>query len=149
MSITLLIPEAKWKKSRGLGARLKRAVRLALERGGADENASLTILLTGDKQLHALNLSFCGKDTPTNVLSFPSRADRYLGDVAMAYGLTAKEAKAAGQPFADHATHLAVHGVLHLLGFDHITARKAKIMESLEVKILASLGIADPYGRAA
>ncbi len=149
MSITLLIQDAKWKKSRSLSARLKHAARLTLERGGADKHASLTILLTGDKQLHALNLSFRGKDAPTNVLSFPSRTDLYLGDVAMAYGLTAKEAKAAGKAFADHATHLAVHGVLHLLGFDHVTARKAKIMESLEVNILAALGVADPYERAA
>ncbi|MDE2161599.1 MAG: rRNA maturation RNase YbeY [Alphaproteobacteria bacterium] len=149
MSITLLIQDAKWRKTRGLGARLKRAAGLALVRGGADPDASLVILLTGDKHLHALNLSFRGKDKPTNVLSFPSVANAagYLGDVAIAYGVTATEAKAAGKNLADHATHLVVHGVLHLLGFDHQTARQAKAMESLETKILKVLGIADPYGR--
>ena len=96
-----------------------------------------------------MNLSFRGKDGPTNVLSFPAAriAENYLGDVAIAYGITAKEAKAAGKKFADHATHLAVHGVLHLLGFDHMTARQAKIMELLETTILKSLNIAGPYGR--
>ncbi|MGA7711035.1 MAG: rRNA maturation RNase YbeY [Rhizomicrobium sp.] len=149
MNITLLIRDAKWRKSRMLGARLKRAARLALAQGGAEPGASLTILLTADKQLQALNLSFRGKDGPTNVLSFPSRANSYLGDIAIAYGVTAKEAKAGDMLFADHATHLAVHGVLHLLGFDHVTARQAKIMEALEVKILGALGIADPYAKQA
>jgi probable rRNA maturation factor len=132
-----------------LGARLKRAARLALAQGGAEQDASLTILLTGDKQLQALNLSFRGKDGPTNVLSFPSRADNYLGDIAIAYGITANEAKVANKLFVDHATHLAVHGVLHLLAFDHATARQARIMETLEVKILGALGIADPYAKQA
>ena len=149
MSITLLIQDAKWRKARGLSARLKRAASFALVQGGAGTTASLTILLTDDKHLHALNLSFRGKDGPTNVLSFPAAriAENYLGDVAIAYGITAKEAKAAGKKFADHATHLAVHGVLHLLGFDHMTARQAKIMELLETTILKSLNIAGPYGR--
>jgi probable rRNA maturation factor len=149
LSITLLIRDAKWRKSRTLGTRLKRAARLALAQGGAERSASLTILLTGDKQLQALNLSFRGKDGPTNVLSFPSRADGYLGDIAIAYGTAAKEAKAANKLFVDHATHLAVHGVLHLLAFDHASARQAKIMEALEVKILGALGIADPYAKKA
>ena len=107
------------------------------------------IAQSGDKQLHALNLSFRGKDEPTNVLSFPSKADLYLGDIAIAYGVTAEEAKAAHKAFADHATHLAIHGILHLLGFDHATARQAKIMEPMEVRILGALGIADPYERQA
>ena len=149
MSITLLIQDARWRKARGLSARLKRAASLALLRGGAGAEASLTILLTGDKQLQILNLSFRGKDGPTNVLSFLSAAsaENYLGDVAIAYGVTVNEAKAAGKKLADHATHLAVHGVLHLQGFDHTTVRQAKIMEPLETKILTELNIADPYGR--
>lgn len=148
MSITLFIQDAKWRKSRALAARLKRAASLALRQGGAAKGAALTILLTGDSQLRALNLSFRGRDRPTNVLSFPSQSNLYLGDVAIAYGVAAKEAKAAGTAVADHATHLTVHGVLHLLGFDHKTARQAKVMESLEVKILALLGVADPYKAA-
>ncbi len=151
MSITLLIQDEKWRKARGLGARLKRAAALALTRGGADAGASLTILLTGDKHVQALNLSFRGKDGPTNVLSFPATVNsgNYLGDVAVAHGVTVKEAKESGKSLVDHATHLAVHGVLHLVGFDHATARQAKVMESLETEILKTLGIADPYRRKA
>ena len=147
MSITLLILEAKWRKSRGLGARLKRAAAEALARGGAKPDAALTLLLTSDRHLRALNLAFRGMDKPTNVLSFPSSMGEkdYLGDVAIAYGVTAKEAKSAGKSLIDHTTHLAVHGVLHLLGFDHLTARQAAIMEPLESKILKVLNVADPY----
>ena len=86
---------------------------------------SLTILLTDDARLQSLNLDFRGKDKPTNVLSFPAEGP-YLGDIAVAFGVTAREAKAAGKPFAAHATHLVVHGVLHLLGYDHERAREAR-----------------------
>ena len=143
-----MIEDAKWRAKRGLGARLKRAATLALSRGG-HAGGALTILLSNDRKLHALNVSFRGKDRPTNVLSFPTRQDAYLGDVAIAYGVAAKEARAAGKSLSDHAVHLAVHGVLHLLGYDHVTNRQAKIMEPLEIEILASLGIADPYAHAA
>jgi probable rRNA maturation factor len=83
------------------------------------------------------------------VLSFPSGAAEgaYLGDVALAYGVTAAEARSDGKRFADHAMHLTVHGVLHLLGFDHRTERAAAEMEPLETKILRELRVADPYGR--
>ena len=147
MSITLLIQDAKWRKSRGLGARLKRAATEALAQGGGATGAAVTILLTSDRHLRALNLAFRDKDGATNVLSFPSvrGAKSYLGDVAIAYGVTAKEARSTGKNLIDHATHLAVHGVLHLLGFDHATARQAKIMESLETRILKVLNVTDPY----
>ena len=95
--------------------------------------------------MRALNRDFRGKDKPTNVLSFPGGGD-YRGDIAIAYGVTRREAKAAGKSFADHATHLVVHGVLHLAGHDHERPKDAKVMEPLEVKILARLGIADPLG---
>ena len=106
--------------------------------------------MASDAKLRALNRDFRGKDKPTNVLSFPAaaNAEGYRGDIAIAYGVTAREAKAAGKSFADHAAHLVVHGVLHLAGYDHERARDAKIMEPLEVKILAGLGIADPYERS-
>lgn len=145
MSFTLVIEDARWRKQRGLQARIKRAVREALAQGGADTGADLTILLTTDRSVKKLNHSFRGKDAPTNVLSFPADVDGYLGDVAIAYGVTAKEAKAAKKTVADHTIHLAVHGVLHLIGFDHITPRKAKVMEPLEVRILKTMKIADPY----
>ena len=146
MSTTLLIRDARWRRLRGLGPRLKRAVREALAEGGAADRTELTLLLTTDRQLRNLNRSFRGKDKPTNVLSFPCGGDGgYLGDVAIAYGVTAREARASGRKTADHAVHLAVHGVLHLLGYDHITPRQASRMEPKEVRVLARLAIADPY----
>lgn len=146
--IELVIADPAWRKRRGLSARLKRAAALALKQSGkAPASPSLTILLADDERLRALNLSFRRKDKATNVLSFPAAPNRngYLGDVAIASGVTAREARAAKKSFGDHAVHLAVHGVLHLLGFDHETARQARAMEPLETAILAALGIADPY----
>jgi len=145
LSITLLIQDTKWRKLRGLKAHLKRAAAEALAQGGAAPDAGVTILLASDGRLKALNRAFRGKDETTNVLSFPAAAGSYAGDVAIAYGITAKQAKAAGKTALDHAAHLAVHGVLHLLGFDHSTARQAEVMEPLETRILRRLAIADPY----
>jgi probable rRNA maturation factor len=143
-----MIEEKKWRTRRGLGTRLRRAAALALARGG-NANGALTILLSSDKRLRALNVSFRGRDKATNVLSFPARRSEYLGDIVIAYGVTAKEAEAQEKSFADHATHLAVHGVLHLLGYDHETAHAARMMEPLEASILGELGIRDPYARKA
>ena len=151
-SIEFQFGDPRWRKVRGLSARLTDAATRALKAGKAPRNASLTILLTGDAEVKVLNRDFRGKYKPTNVLSFPARPtadDDYLGDVALAYGVTEKEARAGNKRLIDHATHLVVHGVLHLLGFDHVTPRKANIMEPMETKILAQLGIADPYAEAA
>jgi probable rRNA maturation factor len=92
-----------------------------------------------------LNTHFRGKNKPTNVLSFPSSDPAYLGDIAIAYGVVAREAKAQKKRIKAHAAHLAVHGVLHLLGFDHEIETDAVVMEGLETRILATLGLADPY----
>ena len=143
--MTLLIEDPKWRTHRGLQTRLKTAAGAA--RKAAKLKGDFTLLLTSDKALRRLNRDFRGKDKPTNVLSFPGSGG-YAGDIAIAHGVTAREAKAAGKRFADHATHLVVHGVLHLAGHDHIRPRDAKIMEPLEVKILGRLGIADPYEAA-
>jgi len=143
-----MVEDKKWSAKRGLGARLKKAATLALARAGHSKGA-LTILLSNDRKLHDLNVTFRGKDKPTNVLSFPASDEEYLGDVAVAYGVTAKEAREQKKQFADHATHLVVHGVLHLLGYDHLTTRKAKVMEPLETRILNELGISDPYAQKA
>ena len=140
--MTLLIQDSKWRSYRGLQTRLKSAAEAA--RKAAKLKGDFTLLLTSDKALRALNRQFRGKDKATNVLSFPAQG-AYAGDIAIAHGVTAREAKAAGKPFADHAAHLVVHGVLHLAGHDHVRVRDAKVMEPLEVKILARLGIADPY----
>jgi probable rRNA maturation factor len=143
--ITLVVEDKAWRSHRGLQARLTQAAQAA--RGSTKLKGDFSILLAGDKRLHDLNLDFRGKDKPTNVLSFPA-GGAYAGDIAIAYGVTKKEAKAAGKSLADHASHLVVHGVLHLAGYDHERPRDAKLMEPLEVKILKRLGIADPYAEA-
>lgn len=149
-AIALVVEAPEWRKgTAGLLPQLRRAARLAWLQGSPENRVrnSLTILLTDDARLHALNLDFRGKDKPTNVLSFSASQNRedYVGDIALAYGVTCKEAKAAAKLFADHACHLVVHGVLHLAGFDHDRDPDAEAMEALEVKILSRLGIEDPY----
>jgi probable rRNA maturation factor len=141
--ITLVVEDQNWRSHRGIQAKLLRAADSA--RRSARLKGGFSILLADDKKLRALNRGFRGKDKPTNVLSFPASGPGYRGDIAIAYGVTKKEARTAGKTFADHATHLVVHGVLHLAGYDHERAMDAKVMEPLEVKILKRLGIADPY----
>jgi probable rRNA maturation factor len=108
-----------------------------------------TIVLTDDAEMRDLNRIWRGKDAPTNVLSFPAEDRLYepslLGDVVLAYETARKEAREQNLALADHVSHLVVHGMLHLLGFDHIEDDEAERMEDLERKALASLGIADPY----
>jgi probable rRNA maturation factor len=146
-AITLLVDDPGWRRSRGLDARLRRAAGAALRAAGLTGKNSLTVLLSSDRKLKELNRDFRGRDKPTNVLSFPASANGqgYAGDIAIAYGVTRREAEAAGKRFADHASHLVVHGVLHLAGYDHEKTRDAEIMEPLEVKILKRLGIENPY----
>ena len=143
--ITLLVEDPKWRSHRGLLPRLTKAAEAA--RRSARLKGGCTILLADDRKLRALNLDFRGKDKATSVLSFPGDGS-YGGDIAIAHGVTAKEAKAAAKTFADHAAHLVVHGVLHLAGYDHEKPKDARVMEPLEVKILKRLGIADPYAAA-
>lgn len=138
------------------------------ELGLGPEGIAVSILACGDERIAALNAEFRGKPTPTNVLSWPSedraaevagempdlsdlaglpvdRPPEELGDIALALGVLTREAEEAGKPFDHHLTHLLVHGVLHLLGFDHISDPDAALMEGLETRILARLGIPDPY----
>ena len=143
--ITLVVEEEGWRSHRGLQTRLRQAAEAA--RKAARLKGAFTILLSGDDRLKALNHDFRGLNKPTNVLSFPG-ANGHGGDIAIAYGVTAKEALAAKKTFTDHAVHLVVHGVLHLAGYDHERPKDASLMEPLEVKTLARLGIADPYGTA-
>lgn len=118
----------------------------------------ISIKLTDNGEVRILNASYRGKDKPTNVLSFPlierdllqslsDIRDReiLLGDIILAHGVCADEAKEKGISFADHATHLVVHGTLHLLGYDHEEQADAMVMEKLEVQALDALGIANPY----
>jgi len=124
----------------------RRAAEAALLSEGAD-GEGVTLLLTGDAEVQDLNARFRGKDKPTNVLSFPAppNPEKHLGDVALALGVCAREAQEQGKPLAHHLQHLVVHGVLHLLGYDHMSEDEAEAMEGLERVILAGLGIPDPY----
>ena len=107
----------------------------------------VVILLTDDETVRDLNGRFRGKDRPTNVLSFPApeNAQPHLGDSVLAHGVCAAEARAQGKPFADHLSHLVIHGILHLMGHDHEADDEAEAMEAKERTLLAALGIPDPY----
>mgnify|MGYP001159961868 CR=1 FL=1 len=100
-------------------------------------------------EIQDMNKRFAGKNKPTNVLSFPSNEDlteeRFLGDIAICSELIIEEAISQGKETQDHLTHIFVHGVLHLLGFDHEENSSSEQMESLEIKILKKIGVADPY----
>ncbi|MXO66867.1 rRNA maturation RNase YbeY [Altericroceibacterium endophyticum] len=124
-----------------------------------NDRLSASLLFTSDADVHALNREWRDRDKPTNVLSFPmlERDDlltlaadgppELLGDIALAYETCAREAAEKGVTMEDHATHLIVHGMLHLAGHDHeISDADAEAMEALEIKTLANMGIADPYG---
>jgi len=115
---------------------------------GKRAGRALAVLLTDDAAIRRLNAAWRGVDKPTNVLSFPApagRASAPLGDIAIAYETTAREADAEGKPLAHHLAHLAVHGFLHLSGYDHQTEGEAEAMERLEREILGPLGVPDPY----
>ncbi len=125
----------------------------------ANERLIASLLFTSDTEVHKLNREWRGKDKPTNVLSFPmlERArllalagdgpPEMLGDIALAHETCLHEAGEKGVPLEAHAAHLIVHGLLHLAGHDHeISAKDAAIMEQLEIKALALMGVADPYG---
>lgn len=116
--------------------------------------AEACVALSDDAAVHELNRRYRGKDAPTNVLSFPApdiafpeneAGPRPLGDLVLAYETLVREARDQDIPLAHHLQHLVVHGLLHLLGFDHETDREAEEMEAIEVEILAGLGISNPY----
>lgn len=113
--------------------------------------AELCVHLADDAHIRDLNARWRGRDEATNVLSFPAvepaniRQARLLGDIVLAFETVAREAAAEGKPLADHYRHLVVHGFLHLIGFDHETDADAQRMEAMETRILARLGVADPY----
>jgi len=116
-------------------------------------NAEVSVLLTDDARQQVLNRDWRGQDKPTNVLSFPgddpadvpAGAPLLLGDISVAFETTAREADEQQKSLADHFCHLVVHGMLHLLGFDHESPGQAEEMECLEIEVLAGLGVASPY----
>ncbi|HEY1415015.1 MAG TPA: rRNA maturation RNase YbeY [Caulobacteraceae bacterium] len=121
------------------------AVRRAAEAASAGADGEIAILLTNDANLRRLNSRFLNKDRPTNVLSFPDSSPGRLGDVALAFGVCDAEAREQGKSLADHLAHLVIHGVLHLLGYDHIADEDAAAMEDRERRLLAEMKIPDPY----
>jgi probable rRNA maturation factor len=137
-----------------------RAVEAAASMIDADiGDGELAVMLTDDTGIRTLNSNWRGIDKPTNVLSFPALqppggqepddAPRMLGDIAIAYETTRSEADEEQKPFSHHLSHLAVHGFLHLVGYDHEKDEEAEVMERLERDILATLGIPDPYAHQA
>jgi probable rRNA maturation factor len=131
-------------------AEVERAAQAALDTlPPARRGGMVAILLTDDAAVADLNTRFRGKPTSTNVLSFPAAQSAYphLGDVALAYGVCLSEAEGQGKSLADHLKHLVVHGVLHLLGYDHEAEADAEAMEQMECEILRKFGVADPYAQ--
>ena len=160
LSIAISIEDPSWSKLTPDAARvLRRAARDALAQAkddgwkGSRVGHEISFVLTDDKRMRALNRTYRGKDKPTNVLSFAALdTDRpksampwLLGDVVLASGVIAREAKARRKSLDHHLSHLAVHGVLHLLGYDHEQETDAEAMEALEIAALAGMGIANPY----
>jgi probable rRNA maturation factor len=145
-----------WQTEPDAEAVIHRAIEAAAEFADAEVgDAELAVMLTDDAGIRTLNGNWRGIDKPTNVLSFPALqptvtggaddAPRMLGDIAIAYQTTRKEADDEHKPFDHHLSHLAIHGFLHLIGYDHENDDDAEAMESLEREILAQLGISDPY----
>lgn len=163
--VDIVIEDPRWEEV-GLAGLAEAAISAALvELALPREGFTLCLMGCDDARIAGLNADFRGRPRPTNVLSWPSEergakidgappdlpapgdADmpEELGDIAIAFDTCAAEAAAAGKPLADHVRHLVVHGFLHLLGFDHVRDGDAARMEALEVRILARLGLSDPY----
>jgi probable rRNA maturation factor len=156
----VLVVADRWQAEPDAEAVILRAIATAAETANAGPHtgfaeAELAVMLTDDAGIRTLNNNWRGIDKPTNVLSFPALpptgssgpddAPRMLGDIAIAYETTRKEADDEQKPFDHHLSHLAVHGFLHLIGYDHENDDDAEAMETLEQEILAQLGIPDPY----
>jgi probable rRNA maturation factor len=143
--LTIQIEDEAWESLVGEAQALVAGV---VDHAAAAEKAAgeATLLLTSDAALQTWNRQFRGLDKPTNVLAFPSPGEGpYLGDIAIAAGVVAREAAEQGKSPAHHLAHLALHGFLHLLGYDHETDEEAAEMEARETALLAELGLPDPY----
>jgi len=152
IALDIMIEAGDWSRLAGAEALAQRAAEAAFAiTGTADEDVEVSVMLTDDARIRELNRTWRAKDKPTNVLSFPApgqagaEGPRHLGDLALAYETLVRESEEESKALADHFAHLIVHGILHLLGYDHEDEAEAETMEALEVKALATLGIADPY----
>ena len=148
-AIDIVLESPLWQSEPDAAAVIRRAIGEAAEMAPATTGPrELAVMLCDDAAMRELNGRWRARPEPTNVLSFPAAArSQTLGDIAIAYETTAREAQTEGKPFADHLAHLAVHGFLHLLGYDHRSDAEAAAMEGLEIAILARLGVADPYAK--
>lgn len=154
MAVDVILEDPRWEGLEPLAARALRLVEGHLALRG-----EVCVMGCDDARIAALNAQFRGKAAATNVLSWPSEdrapatpgavpdapADPEWGDIALAFETCAREAAAQGKPFEDHVTHLLLHGILHLLGYDHETDADATRMEQLERELLAKVNIPDPY----
>jgi len=144
-TIAIQIDEPAWRRALPT---VRDVVRRAARAAGKG-TGEVTVLLTDDNVVRGLNARFREKDAATNVLAFPSAPGTgQLGDIALAFGVCAREAAEQHKTLADHLSHLIVHGVLHLTGHDHQLDDEATTMEGLERHLLASLGVSDPYAAA-
>lgn len=151
IAVEIAIESPLWEAFDAAPALAQTAIETALKHADAElDDAEVSLLLCDDAFIKTLNQRWRGQDKPTNVLSFPAAEGpgdtALLGDIAVAFETMAREAEAEGKSFAAHFSHLVVHGLLHLLGYDHESDEEAEEMEGLESEVLASLGIADPYG---
>jgi probable rRNA maturation factor len=152
-TIEIAISSSRWSEL----ATVEDIVRGAIEATLADcgeEDAEVSVALADDAQIRELNRQWRGKDSATNVLSFPApdgpaEDARFLGDVILAFETIEREAADEAKPLAHHVAHLAVHGTLHLLGYDHENDSDAERMERREREILARIGVPDPYASTA
>lgn len=154
MILEIVVDETAWKELPDPDELLRNAARATESVLGREFPGSvLTIALATDEQVAELNQLWCNKNKPTNVLSFPAARDmplppdelRPLGDIMLAAGVVGREARQQSKSLAEHSVHLAVHGILHIVGYDHINEAEANEMERLEIDILGVLGIANPY----
>jgi len=152
LKIDVIVESDRWKERADVRPLIRRAVAeaaAALSTAGAE----LAIVLTDDSTIRRLNRAWRRVDAATNVLSFPAGSaggePPLIGDIVLAYETIAREARAERKPFVHHIAHLAVHGFLHLVGYDHERKQDAEAMERLERNVLRRLGIPDPYRRRA
>jgi probable rRNA maturation factor len=153
LQLSLRCDHAGWKPLAPRRAVIRAAISAALEAAPIRpmDGAEISILLTGDEAMRALNRDWRGKDKPTNVLSFPAAPaasiarSPALGDIALAFETMAQEARDEMKPLDHHLAHLVIHGLYHLLGDDHGTPEEAGLMEARETAALARMGIPDPY----
>lgn len=153
ITIDLTVEAGEWEKLGDLEALAQRAADAAVAVSpDIDGELAVAVLLTDDAAMREINNDWRDQDKPTNVLSFPAAAHpgmpgpRHIGDVVLAWETTQREALDEAKTMEAHASHLIVHGVLHCLGYDHVTDEQAEEMEALEVSALKGIGYDDPYG---